>query len=184
MTNPLAPGWHRVEIDGLMQAYEVSGTGPVCLVHSGGPGVNSEYLRMPLLEQHMTLVYLDPIGTGRSGLLPGGDYSVAEYARRLERLRAYADVTDAYLLGHSHGGFVALQYGLDHPGRMRGLIIYSGAPSYSPDHRAVAKSQMEAFVNRWPDRPEAIAAGRMYQAKAAGNYVLMSTNNHERRIRC
>jgi proline iminopeptidase len=134
----LAPGWHAIELDGLTQAYEVSGSGPLCFVHSGGPGINSDYLRMPALEQHLTLVYLDPIGTGKSSLLPGGDYSVAEYVRRLELLRSRLDVTDAFLMGHSHGGFVTLQYGLDHPGRMRGLIIYDSTPTHSPDQLAEA----------------------------------------------
>ncbi|MGH3168682.1 MAG: alpha/beta fold hydrolase, partial [Trebonia sp.] len=121
----LTPGWHQVELDGVTQAYEVVGDGPVVFVHSGGPGIDSgEVMRMPLLERHMTIVYLDPIGTGKSGLLPGGDYSVAEYARRVELLRDHLDVANGFLLGHSHGGFVALQYALDYPGRMRGLIVY------------------------------------------------------------
>jgi len=34
----LAPGRHQVQIDGVRHVYHVAGTGPVCLVHSGGPG--------------------------------------------------------------------------------------------------------------------------------------------------
>jgi pimeloyl-ACP methyl ester carboxylesterase len=29
-----------------------------------------------------------------------------------------------HVLGHSHGGFVAQQYALDHPDRIAGLVLY------------------------------------------------------------
>lgn len=172
----LTQGWHRVELDGVTQAYEVSGEGPVCFVHSGGPGIDSDYLRMSQLEQHMTLVYLDPIGTGKSGMLPGGEYSVQEYARRVELLRVHLGVTDGLLLGHSHGGFVALQYGLDYPGHMRGLIVYDSAPLFSQDLRAEAVRQVTAFGERWPDRPEAVAAVDTFKGREGGEF---SVSDHE-----
>jgi pimeloyl-ACP methyl ester carboxylesterase len=165
----LTQGRHQAELDGVTQAYEVAGHGPVCFVHAGGPGFDSDYLQMPLLEQYMTLVYLDPIGTGGSGFLPGGDYSVAEYARRLELLRDYLGVTDGILLGHSHGGFVALQHALNYPGRMRGLIVYSSAPTDGPDLIAESKRQIAALVQRWPDRPEVATAYERFIADIAGN---------------
>ncbi len=37
---------HIVEIDGIAQAYEVRGQGPVTIVHSGGPGIDTTYLRL------------------------------------------------------------------------------------------------------------------------------------------
>jgi len=66
----LSPGRHAFDVDGLRQAYEVAGDGPVCVAHSGGPGINSDYLRMPLLEDHLTMLSLDPIGTGRAQIRP------------------------------------------------------------------------------------------------------------------
>jgi pimeloyl-ACP methyl ester carboxylesterase len=168
----LTPGWHQVELDGVTQAYEVVGQGPVCFAHSGGPGIDSSNLRMPLVERGLTMVYLDPIGTGKSGLLPGGDYSVAEYARRVELLRAHLSVDDGFLLGHSHGGLVTLQYGLDYPGRMRGLIVYDSAPTNSAEWFDDAGRQMAAFAERWPDRPEAAAAARAWRMMQSGELAI------------
>jgi pimeloyl-ACP methyl ester carboxylesterase len=173
----LNPGRYDVKLDGVTQAFEISGQGPVCFVHSGGPGVDSDYLRMPEVEQYMTLVYLDPIGTGKSGLLPGGDYSVREYARRVELLRALLGVSDGFLLGHSHGGFVALQYALDYPGLMRGLIVYDSAPTGNLYAEAV--QQMDAFAERWPDRPEAIAAARIFKQKVNGELPISDRESHQ-----
>ncbi|SCF73528.1 hypothetical protein GA0115259_101803 [Streptomyces sp. MnatMP-M17] len=56
----------------------------MCLVHPGGPGAHLAYLRIPELEEKLTLVYLDPVGSGDSALLPDGDYSMSRYGRFAE----------------------------------------------------------------------------------------------------
>ena len=162
----LVPGWHVFEFEGLRQAYEVAGGGPVCVVHSGGPGINSDYLRMPLLEQHLTIVYLDPVGTGRSDLLPGGDYSVPTYARFAKGLLDHLGAEQPYFLGHSHGGFVGLELAIHNPGLLAGLIAYSTAPVYTAELFEEATRQMESFVARWPDQPDAEKAGRAWHASS------------------
>jgi hypothetical protein len=51
----LSQGWHAFDVDGVQQSYQVTGNGRVCVVHSGGPGIESDYLRMPLLEDRDAL---------------------------------------------------------------------------------------------------------------------------------
>lgn len=153
-----------VIVDGVRQAYRVTGAGPVCLVHSGGPGVHPEYLRMSALEGHMTMVYVDPVGSGDSGLLPDGDYSMSRYARFAEAVLDDIGAPTGYFLGHSHGGFVALQFGIDHPDRLDGLILYDTAPVYGRELTETATREMAAFAQRWPDRAEAAEASRMWDA--------------------
>ncbi|MFB9836241.1 alpha/beta fold hydrolase [Actinoallomurus acaciae] len=160
----LTTGQHVIEVDGVCQAYEVAGNGPVCLVHSGGPGIDSGYLRMPLLERHMTMVYLDPVGTGQSDFAPGGDYSVPAYARFSEGVLKHLDVDRPFFIGHSHGGFVGLEVALRNPGLLGGLVAYSTAPLYGPALFEEATRQMDAFAARWPDRPEAAEAARAWDA--------------------
>ena len=59
---------------------------------------------------------------------------------------------------------MAQQYALDYPGRLRGLIVYDSAPAFSSDNSsdqvAEVRRQVAAFAERWPDRPEAVAAVR------------------------
>ncbi len=69
MPSVLAPGTHSIAVNGVAQHYHVSGMGPYCIAHAGGPGIDASYLRLPLLEESLTMVYLDPIGTGSSGRL-------------------------------------------------------------------------------------------------------------------
>lgn len=153
-----------VIVDGVRQVYRVTGEGPVCLVHSGGPGAHPEYLRIPALEGHMTMVYVDPVGSGDSDLLPDGDYFMSRYARFAEAVLDDIGAPTGYFLGHSHGGFVALQFGIDHPDRLDGLILYDTAPVYGRELMETATKEMAAFAQRWPDRPEAAEAGRIWDA--------------------
>jgi proline iminopeptidase len=78
----LAQGTQTIIIDGVRQVFHVYGTGPVCVTHAGGPGFGWEYLRMPALERHLTMVYLEPVTTGESGRLPDRrDYRLDTWAR-------------------------------------------------------------------------------------------------------
>ncbi|MGH3647468.1 MAG: alpha/beta fold hydrolase [Micromonosporaceae bacterium] len=155
-TRTLAPGTHTIDIDGIRQRYHVAGTGPVCIAHSGGPGIGWEYLRMPAVEQHLTMVYVEPIGTGESGRLPDPrDYTLDRYARLLHGLVEHLGQQRTIVLGHSHGGFVAQHYALAHPERLAGLILYDTSPATGPDFWPAALRNLELFAQRHPARPEA-----------------------------
>src|SRR3954470_9826385 len=111
----LEHGMYSLTIDAVRQVYHVAGRGPVCLVHPGGPGIGWEYLRMPALEQHLTMVYLEPVGTGASGRLADPrDYRLDTYAGFVHGVVEHLGLPKVFLLGHSHGGFVAQRYALDH----------------------------------------------------------------------
>ncbi|MFG2478593.1 alpha/beta fold hydrolase [Streptomyces fagopyri] len=155
-SGPLAAGTHTVEIDGVAQRYHVHGTGPVCVAHSGGPGIAWEYLRTPALERHLTMVYAEPIGSGASGRLPSHPhgYTRPRYSRFLGALIEYLGVPEVHLLGHSHGGFVAQYHALHHPERVAGVILYDSAPLTGPEHGAEAMRQVGLFAARHAGRPE------------------------------
>jgi pimeloyl-ACP methyl ester carboxylesterase len=165
---PLGQGEHTLTVDGVRLGYEVRGQGPVLLVHSGGPGIDAGYLRMPELEGQLTMVYLDPVGTGRSDLLPGGRYTVAAYAAFVERTIQHLGLTRPYFLGHSHGGFVGLELAIRRPGLLGGLILYSSAPVNNAELVEEANRRMKLFADRWPDRPEAQHAAAVWAANRTG----------------
>ncbi|MEU4533609.1 alpha/beta hydrolase [Streptosporangium sp. NPDC023825] len=155
-TNPLSPGTHTVDLNGIVQRYHVHGTGPVCLAHSGGPGVFWEYMRMPAVERHLTMVYVEPIGTGGSGRLethPHG-YTRDRYAEALDNLIGHLALPKVYLLGHSYGGFVVQHYALRHADRLAGIILYESAPVTGAEHFAEAMRNLEEFTRRNAGNPE------------------------------
>jgi proline iminopeptidase len=152
----LSPGTHTLTVHGIAACYHVYGSGPVCLVQPGGPGVFWDLMRMPAVEEHMTVVYVEPLGTGASGRLashPHG-YTRHLYADVLDRLIHHLQQDKVYLLGHSHGGFVAQRYALDHADRLTGLILYESAPVTGEEHGAEAAWQVQAFAARNADNAE------------------------------
>ncbi|MDQ0970440.1 pimeloyl-ACP methyl ester carboxylesterase [Neobacillus niacini] len=172
----LSQGTHEIMIDGLRQTYHVAGSGPICLVHPGGPGFHWNYLRMPLLEKFMTTIYIEPIGTGQSDMLPDGEYSMSKYAYFSRKVLEHVGALDSYFLGHSHGGFVGLQYALNYPNELAGLIVYDGAPCNGKDLGIEATKQMEFFAQRWSEQPEAQDAKQAWADMGSG---AVSVNDRE-----
>jgi proline iminopeptidase len=154
----LSPGKHTISVNGLTQVYHVTGNGPVCVAHSGGPGVTWEYLRVPALERFLTMVYVEPIGTGGSGRLAPDDegYSLDRYARQVEGLVSHIGEA-VYLLGHSHGGFVMQRYALQNPAQVAGLIAYCTSPRWGAENGAEATRQLDRMAERLAHRPKAQA---------------------------
>ncbi|MEU8656129.1 alpha/beta fold hydrolase [Actinoplanes philippinensis] len=153
MNTSITPGTHTITVGSVRQVYHVAGRGPVCIAHSGGPGIDSAYLRMPLLEQHYTMVYLEPVGTGGSGRLD--QYGLSVYVSFLAAVVDDLAMPAVYLLGHSHGGFVVQQYALDHPGRVAGLILYDTSPVTGPEFWESAMAGVTAYAAVDPRVPAA-----------------------------
>lgn len=147
--NPSIPlGSHSASINGIEQSYHVFGQGPICVALSGGPGIDWAYLRMPELERHLTMIYVEPIGTGASGRLaehPNG-YSVARYSEQVEALLSTLDLDKVLLLGHSHGGFVAQNLALRDPARLAGLLLYASSPVTGAPFMEYASHNIGEFV--------------------------------------
>ncbi|MEU5869447.1 alpha/beta hydrolase [Nonomuraea sp. NPDC047529] len=162
---PLRPGTHTVALLGIPHRYHVAGSGPLCIVHPGGPGLGWEYLRMPEVEEHLTLVYLEPAGTGGSGhLATPNDYRITTYTAFLSALVEHLGAQEAFLIGHSHGGFVAQTYALTHPAHLTGLILYDTSPVTGQEFW----EQALANLNRLPQRhPEAATIPQAFQQTLA-----------------
>jgi proline iminopeptidase len=162
--SPLSQGLHSVTIDGVRQVFHVAGNGPVCIAHAGGPGFGWEYMRMPALEQHLTMVYLEPIGTGDSGRLSDPrDYQIDTWMRFTHGVVEHLGVPKVFLLGHSHGGFISQRYALHHAGRLAGLILYATSPVLNAEFWGEAMANLERFPQMHPDQPEAAGIPQSYQ---------------------
>ncbi|MFF5079378.1 alpha/beta fold hydrolase [Actinoplanes sp. NPDC000266] len=149
-------GTYAFLVDDVRQVYHVHGQGPVMIAHSGGPGIAYGYLRAPELEKHFTMVYLEPVGSGASGRLsdPHG-YTTSTYARFVAAVAEHLGVRRPFVLGHSHGGFVAQRYALDFPDRLAGLVLYDTSPTTGPEFDEDNAANVQAYLRRYPDQPEA-----------------------------
>jgi pimeloyl-ACP methyl ester carboxylesterase len=132
--------------DGRELAFHRSGSGPTLVCHPGGPGFSSLYLGdLAGLGNGLELVLLDPRGTGGSD--PARDpsaYAIADYAADVEELREHLGLERLLLLGHSHGGVVAIEYAATHPDNVERLILASTLPRHGPEQEAAMQRAVEA----------------------------------------
>jgi proline iminopeptidase len=155
---PLAQGDHHVDVHGHAIAYHVYGHGPFCIAHPGGPGIEWAYLRMPEVEAGLTVVYLEPIGTGASARLASpAEYTMVRYTEELEGFRQAIGLEKTCLIGHSHGGFVAQRYALAHPDRLTALVLYDTAPRVDADFAKSMQAHAKELSGARPWFTEAMA---------------------------
>ena len=105
--------------------YELAGTGPQ-LVLVGGLGLDiSECGQLidALAARHRVLAF-DNRGAGRTDK-PDAPYTIRQMADDTAGLMQALGIERAYVVGMSLGGRIALDLALEHPQRVRGLVLVS-----------------------------------------------------------
>jgi len=154
--------------DGRTLHWSERGSGEPLLCHPGGPGSSARYFGdLAELAEKRSLLLLDPRGTGASDRpADPSAYDLADYAADVETVREYIGCERLDLLGHSHGGFVAMAWAGAHPDRVGRLILASTAPRFTDAIRA-ARMKRVAEHRGQPYFEDAMAA---LQAHQAGEY--------------
>lgn len=120
------------------------GRGPALVCCHGGPGL-WDYLEpvAGMVDDLATVYRYDQRSCGRSTGKP--PYDVATAVADLEALRAYWQLEQWTLLGHSWGATLALAYCLIHPSRVRALIYLSGTGIDTAWHAAYHRNEDALF---------------------------------------
>lgn len=131
--------------EGRKLTYRKLGHGPVLVCHPGGPGFSATYFGdLAALWEQFTLVMLNPRGTGGSERpRDPRAYQIDDYVSDLEDLRRHLGLERVFLLGHSHGGVVAMAYAAAYPARVRRLVLASTLARFGPDQEAAMHQGME-----------------------------------------
>jgi proline iminopeptidase len=106
----------------------------------GGPGYNSasfEFDMAPRLAKrgYQVLVY-DQRGCGRSEAMTG-DYTYAEAVEDLRGLLSAQGVQKAFLLGHSFGGTIAVEFAHAHTEMVAGIVLISAPMDFPACFRSI-----------------------------------------------
>ena len=118
-----------VEIHGTPIFYREHGRGLPCLVMHGGLGLDHTYLSaLDALDDMLHLVYYDHRGNGRSGRPPLDTITFEQLCADADALRAHLGFERVAVLGHSGGGFIALEFALRYPQRLSHLLLVTTAP--------------------------------------------------------
>lgn len=117
----------RIQAGDLDVHYEERGAGtPVVLVHGNWGSViwwEPVFERVP---PGTRLLAYDVRGRGQTSG-PEGDGSFHSLADDLRRFAAALELGPFHLVGHSLGTAIAMQYALEHPDRLRSLVLISPA---------------------------------------------------------
>ena len=125
------------------------------LLLNGGPGFTHEYFECfesYLPAEGIEFIYYDQLGCGNSD--NPNDTSLWDLPRYVEEVEAVRkalnlDRENFFLLGHSWGGILALEYALRYQDHMKGLIIsnmMSSCPEYGKYANEVLAKQMDQRV--------------------------------------
>jgi pimeloyl-ACP methyl ester carboxylesterase len=102
--------------------------GPVVvLIHGSNASLNTWESWVAILGDNYRLISMDLPGHGLTGPVPNNNYTIAEMSDFVAALMDQLGVEHAYLAGNSMGGAVSLQFAIDHPARIDGLILISAA---------------------------------------------------------
>ena len=125
------------------------------LLLNGGPGATHEYFEcfesfMP--QEGIEFIYYDQLGCGNSDN-PNDTamWDLGRYVEEVEQVRIALGLNkdNFYLLGHSWGGILAMQYALKYQDNLKGLIISNmmcSIPDYAKYADEVLAKQMDPKV--------------------------------------
>lgn len=117
-----------IELEGMRVHYRDQGAGPpIVLLHGTSSSLHTWEGWTEKLATHRRVVRLDMPGFGLTGPAPDRDYSAVRLARVVTELMDKLGIPRADLAGNSLGGRVALTLTLDHPERVRRLVLVDAA---------------------------------------------------------
>lgn len=136
----------------------------VLLLH-GGPGMTHEYFEVfdsYFPNAQIEYYYYDQLESKYSDQ-PGDSslWKIDRFVEEVEQVRKALnlDSSNFYLLGHSWGGILGLEYALAYPDNLKALIVSNMVPSV-PDYNTYAKEVLGPKL-----KPEVLAEIRELEAK-------------------
>lgn len=132
-----------VQVDQGKLYYQSFGSGTPIIVLHGGPGLDQTYLlpQMLALAKDHEVIFYDQRGSGKSL-----DTSVTptlintmQFVKDLDALRVHLGLNKVILLGHSWGGFLAMNYAIKYPDHVSALILMNTGPADFKGQKAFAQ---------------------------------------------
>jgi proline iminopeptidase len=151
--------------------YEVQGQGPQCLLIAP---IGAAWFRATLppgLFEILTIVYVEPSGTGRS---PGDPTTatIDDAVADLESVRTDLDADGVFVFGHSSNGLIALSYAAAHPEGTTGVLTVGTPSSGSVDR--------EMKGQYWRDHAEPERQRRFAELMAAADAEVEESEEQNR----
>jgi len=167
-----------IEVSGSKIWYERVGkkeNTPLIVLH-GGPGFTHYYLEpLEKLADGKQVIFYDQLGCGKSDR-PEGDFSwtVEYFVKELETIIDSLNLKDFYILGHSWGGALAIEYFLKNPKSVKGMILASPLISSSE-----WEGECKGLIKTLSPKTQEILLGKNTQSTSPEEYTKATDEFYE-----
>jgi pimeloyl-ACP methyl ester carboxylesterase len=116
----------RAEIHGVRYYYEIHGQGsPVLMLHGGFGSIELFEPGLPAFAEHHQVIAVDLQGHGRTPLGDRKTIDPSDIADDLAVLLDQLGYKQVDVVGYSFGGGIAIRLGVQHPAKVRKLVVIS-----------------------------------------------------------
>jgi pimeloyl-ACP methyl ester carboxylesterase len=142
----------RLETNGVGYYYEIHGHGePLLLLHGGLGSIDMFAPVLPILAEHREVIGVDLQGHGRT-TLGERQFDLGDMGDDMAAILDELGYEQVDVMGYSVGGGVAFRLAVQHPGKVRRLVIVSASystdgvhPEMRPQQGAVSGEMAEAM---------------------------------------
>jgi pimeloyl-ACP methyl ester carboxylesterase len=126
--------------------YRKSGKGPAVVLLHGFPMNHQVWNDFAVELSHNYTVYTPDLpGLGRSPILPG-QFTLQDVARTMNVWLEEHGIASPVLIGHSMGGYVALEMARAYPLRFKGLVLFHSTSVEDSAEKKESRTKVVKFI--------------------------------------
>lgn len=121
----LEDNWIETAPQEITHYHELGEGTPILFLHGSGTGVTAAanwWLNLPEIAELGRCIAIDSIGYGQSVVAPQTEYGIKEWVRHSVRVLDALGIEKTWIVGNSIGGWVAMQFAIDFPDRLLGIV--------------------------------------------------------------
>jgi pimeloyl-ACP methyl ester carboxylesterase len=135
-----------IDFRGKKVAYSEQGTGRTIVFLHGLCEDSSLWTEFIQELPQFHIICVDLSGFGASEILP--EHSIELMAESVKAVLEALNVTDCVLIGHSMGGYVAIEFAKNYPEGVKGLGLFHSHPYADTEDRKIARRKSIQFIQK------------------------------------
>lgn len=121
----LEDAWLETAPGELTHYHDLGSGAPILFLHGSGTGVTAAanwWLNLHSLAEVGRCIAIDSIGYGQTVVAEGTEYGIRAWVEHAVRVLDALEIDKTWIVGNSLGGWVGMQFAIDHPDRLLGIV--------------------------------------------------------------